>query len=35
MELMVTGQEDVEHGPGGEGGAVPDGLHPRKKIASL
>ena len=25
--LMVPGQEDVEHYPGGEGGAVPDGLH--------
>ena len=24
--LMVTGQEDVEHDPVGDGGAVPDGL---------
>ena len=28
MAPMVTGREGVEHGPGGEGGAVPDGLHP-------
>ena len=26
---MVMEQEDVEYYPGGEGGEVPDGLHPR------
>ena len=27
-ELMVLGQKDVEHDPGGEVGEVPYGLHP-------
>ena len=26
--LMVPGLEDMEHDPAGEGGEVPDGLHP-------
>ena len=35
MAPMVPGWEDVEHGPGREGGAVPDILHPRDKLLSL
>ena len=31
MTPMVTGQEDAEHGPGGYGGAVTDGLHSRDR----
>ena len=33
--LMVTGQDDVEHGTGREGGEIPDGLHPRDEYLSL
>ena len=33
--LMVLGREDVEHGTGGEGGEVPDGLHPGYGLPSL
>ena len=33
--LMVPGLKDVEHGPGGEGGEVPDGLHPGYGFPSL
>ena len=32
---MVTGREDVEHGPGGKGGAVPVGLNPMDGLLSL
>ena len=32
---MVPGWEDVEHGPGGERGEVPDGLHPRDILSSI
>ena len=35
MEPMVPRRESVEHGPGGEGGAVPDGLHPREISSSI
>ena len=31
----MMGREDVEHGPGGEGGEVPDGLHPGDGSPSL
>ena len=33
--LMVPGWEDVEHDPGGEGGAVPDGIHSGERLPSL
>ena len=32
---MVPGREDVEHGTAGEGGEVPDGLHPGVRLSSL
>ena len=32
---MGQGTEDVEHGKGGEGSPVPDGLHPRDRPPSL
>ena len=32
---MVTGREYVEHGLVGEGGEVPDGLHPWEILLSL
>ena len=32
---MVTRQEDVDHGPGGEEVEVPDGLHHRDRSSSL
>ena len=32
---MVPGREDVEHSTGGEGGEVPDELHPRDGSSSL
>ena len=32
---MGQGTEDVEHGQGGEGSLVPDGLHPRDRSPSL
>ena len=32
---MVTGKKDVEHGPGGVGGEVPDGLYPRDIPSSI
>ena len=32
---MVLGRENVEHGPGGEGGDFLDGLHPRERLLSL
>ena len=32
---LVPVQEDVEHGPVGEGGAVLDGLHPGDRLLSL
>ena len=32
---MVPGREDVEHGLVGEGGAVPDGIHPGDVSSSL
>ena len=35
MLLMVPGREDVEHGPGGEGDEVPDGLYPGDESLSL
>ena len=31
----MTGREDVDHGPGRDGGKVPDGLHPREILLSL
>ena len=31
----MTGQDDVVHGPVGERGEVPDGLHPRDGLSSL
>ena len=32
---MVLGRENIEHGLSGEGGEVPDGLHPRDGLSSL
>ena len=34
-ELMVTGREDVEHDPVGDGGSVPDGLKSGDGFPSL
>ena len=33
--LIVPVRENVEHGPGGEGGEVPHGLHPGDVSLSL
>ena len=33
--LMVPGRKDVDHDTGGEGGEVPDGLHPEEGSPSL
>ena len=35
MTPLVLGQEDVDHGPSGEGGAVPDILYPGDRPPSL
>ena len=32
---MVPGWEEVENGPGGEGGEVTDGLHPMDRLSSI
>ena len=34
-ELMIPGRKDMDHGPGREGGEVPDELHPGGGLTSL